>query len=294
MSRSRPAAVSSARAMASASRRMASRSRGDLADDPDGQPRAGERVPPDDRGGQPELLADGADLVLEQGPQRLDQPELQVVGQPADVVVALDVGRALAAAGLDHVRVERALDQELDVAGSPPTISRAAASKVRMNSRPMILRLVSGSVTPASASRNWLGGVDHLQVDAGRGDEVPLDLLGLALAQQPVVDEHAGQLVADRALHQCRGHGGVDPAGQPADHVLVADLRRGSPRPSRRRCWPRVQSGRAAGDVVQEAARAPAGRPGSAAPRGATARRRAAARRPRRRRSARRRCWPGR
>ena len=54
------------------------------------------------------------DLVLEQGAQRLDQRELQVVGQAADVVVRLDVGRALAAAGLDHVGVERALDEELD------------------------------------------------------------------------------------------------------------------------------------------------------------------------------------
>ena len=31
---------------------------------------------------------------------------------------------------------------------------RRPCSKVRMNSRPMILRLVSGSVTPASAVRN--------------------------------------------------------------------------------------------------------------------------------------------
>ena len=48
--------------------------------------------------------------------QRLDQLELQVVGQPADVVVALDVGGAGAAARLDDVGVERALHEELDVA----------------------------------------------------------------------------------------------------------------------------------------------------------------------------------
>src|SRR3546814_16685816 len=55
--------------------------------------------------GQPELEADLADLVLEQGAQGLDQLELQVVGQPTDVVVALDVGRAGAATRLDDVRV---------------------------------------------------------------------------------------------------------------------------------------------------------------------------------------------
>ena len=42
--------------------------------------------------------------------------ELQVVGQAADVVVRLDVGRAGAAAGLHDVGVKRALHQELDVA----------------------------------------------------------------------------------------------------------------------------------------------------------------------------------
>ena len=46
---------------------------------------------------QAELLADRPDLVLEQQPQRLDEVEVQVLGQPADVVVGLDVGRAAAA-----------------------------------------------------------------------------------------------------------------------------------------------------------------------------------------------------
>ena len=50
------------------------------------------------------------------------------------------------------------------------------------------------------------------------------DLLGLVLSQQPVVDEHAGELVADRAVHERRGHGGVDAARQPADDAALADL----------------------------------------------------------------------
>ena len=41
--------------------------------------------------------------------------ELQVLGQPAHVVVALDVGGAGAATALDDVGVQRALDQELDL-----------------------------------------------------------------------------------------------------------------------------------------------------------------------------------
>ena len=93
-----------------------------------------------------------------------------------------------------------------------------------MNSRPMILRLPSGSVTPESASQEPVGDVDGDQVGAGGGDEIALHLRPLAGAQQTVVDEHAGQPVADGALHQRRGHRGVDPAGQPADRPAVADL----------------------------------------------------------------------
>jgi hypothetical protein len=43
----------------------------------------------DHLGGQAEFQADGAHLVLEQLAQRLDQLELHVLGQAADVVVDL-------------------------------------------------------------------------------------------------------------------------------------------------------------------------------------------------------------
>jgi hypothetical protein len=93
-----------------------------------------------------------------------------------------------------------------------------------MNSRPMILRFSSGSRTPASASRKRSWASTTLRLTPGRGHEVAFDLLGLALAEQAVVDEHAGELVADGALHERGGDGGVDPAGQPADDPAVADL----------------------------------------------------------------------
>ena len=67
-------------------------------------------------------------------------------------------------------------------------------------------------------------GVDGDQVGAGGSDEVALHLRALAGPQQAVVDEDAGQSVADGALHQRRGHRGVDSAGQPADRPAVTDL----------------------------------------------------------------------
>ena len=69
-----------------------------------------------------------------------------------------------------------------------------------------------------------LGSIHGDELDAGGLDEVMLDLLGLALTQQTVVHEHAGQLVADGLVHQRGGDGGVDAAGQAADHLCVADL----------------------------------------------------------------------
>jgi hypothetical protein len=50
-------------------------------------------------------------------------------------------------------------------------------------------------------------------------------LLALGEPQQAVVDEHAGELLADRLVDQHRGDRAVDAAGQPADHAPRADLR---------------------------------------------------------------------
>ena len=77
------------------------------------------------------------------------------------------------------------------------------------------------------------------------------DLLRLVLAQQAVVDEDARELVADGLVHEQRGDGGVDAAGERAEDALAADLgadpldllldhRGGRP------------GGRRAGDVVEE------------------------------------------
>ena len=52
-----------------------------------------------------------------------------------------------------------------------------------------------------------------------------LDLLALVQPQQAGVDEHAGELVADRAVHERRGDRRIHAARQPADHLRVADER---------------------------------------------------------------------
>ena len=87
----------------------------------------------------------------------------------------------------------------------------------------------------------------HVEVPGERLD----DLLGLVLAEEPVVDEDAGELVADRLVHEERRDGRVDAARERAEDALRPDggtdpldllLDDRGGRPGRRR----------AGDLVQE------------------------------------------
>jgi hypothetical protein len=64
----------------------------DLAEAADGKAGAREWMSPDDPLRQAELQPELPHLVLEQVAKRLDEFELQVVGQAADVVVELDGG----------------------------------------------------------------------------------------------------------------------------------------------------------------------------------------------------------
>ena len=95
-----------------------------------------------------------------------------------------------------------------------------------MNSVPMILRLASGSLTPCELVEEAVLGLDGHERDLERVAERRDDLVALVLAHQAVVDEDAGQLVADRLVDEQRRHARVDAAGEPAD-----DLAR--PRPAR-------------------------------------------------------------
>ena len=50
------------------------------------------------------------------------------------------------------------------------------------------------------------------------------DFVGFGLAHQAMIDEHAGELIADRFVDQHGGHGGIDAARQPADDAAFAHL----------------------------------------------------------------------
>ena len=73
-----------------------------------------------------------------------------------------------------------------------------------MNSPPMNLRLASGSVTPGEPGHEAFFGVHHDQRDVVMIAEQGLDLVALVHSKQAVIDEHAGQLVADRLVDEDR------------------------------------------------------------------------------------------
>src|SRR5712691_63462 len=117
--------------------------RGDLADDPDRKPWAWKRLPPDHPLRHPELLADTSYLVLEQQTQRLDELHAHVRREAADVVVRLDLRRdaVLRPAGLDHVGVERPLDEKANVPELPRLLLEDA-DELLADDLPLLLGIV--------------------------------------------------------------------------------------------------------------------------------------------------------
>ena len=142
-------------------------------------------------------------------------------------MVGLDVGRAVTAAGFDDVGVEGALHEELDFLAAGAGFFEDLTLGFLEGADELLaddLALALGFGDALERFEEVVGGVDGDQSDAGGGDEVVLDLLDLAFAQQAVVDEHAGELVADGLVDEGGGDCGVDTAGQAADHFGVADL----------------------------------------------------------------------
>ena len=193
---------------------------GDFAEDADGEPGAGERLPPDELLFEAELLADLAHFVLEQQAQRLDQLEAHPIGQAADVVMALDRADGPDDRhAFDHVRVERALPEEVEVA----ELLRFGLEHVdERRADGLALRLRVGHARQPVEEQLHGIGEDERQLHAF---EATLDLLRFVLPHHAVVDEDARQPIADGAVDEHRRDGRVDAAAQPTDDAAVPDLR---------------------------------------------------------------------
>ncbi len=193
-----------------------------LARHADGETGSGKGMPADQSVGKPELAAERTHLILEQFAQRLEQLQLHPLRESADIVVRLDgdAGSAGKRHRFDDVGVERALGEKL-----------GAADFVRL-----LVKYIDECGADDLAL--LLGIADAPQMPKKERPRVALDernvvvaakqlhhFLRLAVAQKPVIDENARELIADRLMDQYGGNRGIDPARQPADHPTFADSR---------------------------------------------------------------------
>ena len=142
-------------------------------------------------------------------------------------MVALNVCGAVATAGLDNVRVQGALDQELDVCALFARFGNQLALCLfegadELAADSLTLRLGLGDALESGEETLRL--VDGDDLDTHGGCVVLLDLFTLALTEQTVVNEEAGELVTNSLVHECCCHGGVNAAGERADDAVATDL----------------------------------------------------------------------
>ena len=185
----------------------------DGTDAADAEAGAGERLPEDHVVGQTEGLADDADFILIQELDRLDQLEVQVFGQTANIVVALD------GAGLENVGVDGALRKEVDAVELLGLFGKDVDEFLADD---LALRFRVGH-----AGQLVEEAVDRVYIDEVRAElfaENLDNLLRLTLAEQTVVDMEADELLADRLDEQRRDDGAVDAAGQGEQDIFIADL----------------------------------------------------------------------
>src|ERR1700712_3104187 len=192
-----------------------------FAKDAHAQTRTRERVTVDHVVRQAQFQAQTTDFVLEQFAQRLDQFQVHFFRQAAHVVVRLDHVRlaTLGASGLDHVRVDGALGQVLDVV----QLGRLGIEYVDEGAADD-LALLLWIALAGQVAKELLFGVGADDLDAHVLGEHGHHLLTFVQAQQTVVDEDAGQLITDGLVQQRRDHRGVDTAGQAEQYVVGTDL----------------------------------------------------------------------
>ena len=170
---------------------------------------------------KPQRGPDGADFILEQVSKRLDQLEAKIGGEAANVVMGLDPVRidGIVTRTFDHVGIERALCQEIDL----PQGSGLALEDLdegRTDPPALLFRVDN----PLQGDQELVAGVDALHVDA----QMPLHHVfhpaPLVAAEEPIVNQQAGELAGERAMHQRGAHRRVDATRERAEDASVAHL----------------------------------------------------------------------
>ena len=163
---------------------------GNIADNADGKAGAGERLAGDQIFRQAQFTASLADFILEQVAQRLHNfLKVYIIRQSANIVVALDGSRFTAQAAFHNVRVDGALCQKVystDLLG----LVLKHTDELFANDFTLALRLGN---TGQLAVKTFAGvHADKVDVELAALAEHFANLLTFVLAQQAVVNKHAG------------------------------------------------------------------------------------------------------
>ena len=181
----------------------------DLARNANRKARPWKGMPPNKDIGQAQLAAQIADLILEQFAQWLDQLHVHPLGQTANIVMAFDRDRWPASErdALNHIGIERALRKEI----RPADFGSLSLEQIDKRSADEFALLLWIGETRKPAQELFLGIHGHKRdvvVIAKQAD----DFIGLVHAHQPVINEDAGQLIADSLVDEDSGNRAIDPA----------------------------------------------------------------------------------
>ena len=170
---------------------------------------------------QTQFSAEFAHFVLEQAAQWLEQLELHFLRQAADVMVALDQRRRIAADRhrLDDVGIQRALCEEFCLADLAGGFLENIDERVADN---LALCLRIGDATQFAYKQ--IRRVFVVELDLEIAPKNFFHNARLVGAQHAVVHKNAGQLLADGLVNQRRRHAGIDAPAQAEDHFFLADL----------------------------------------------------------------------
>ena len=177
--------------------------RGDFADDADSKTWSRERLAVDDFFRKSEFAAELADFILEEFAQRFDEFELHVLRKAAYVVVGFD-GRSGGCAGFHDVRIECALDEEFHVI---KLIGFFLEGMNEFSADGLSLLFRFGYA--CKKVHEMLGCIDVDEFHVEFVCEGVDDLFSFAKTEETVIDENAGQLIADSLVDKDSGNSSV-------------------------------------------------------------------------------------
>ena len=132
-------------------------------------------------------------------------------------MVALDHG-GIAETGFNHVGVNRALDQEIDLADF---LCLRLEDTDKFFADDLTLRFGLGYARELGEEAIFCVHADKMDIPLG---ERRFDLIALVLAHQTVVDKYARELIANCLCHERRSNRGVHAARERKQCLAGADL----------------------------------------------------------------------